>query len=155
MGLSASLSNACKGAGLLRSSTVCDVYRPPSLLTRLAHPHRDIFIQVWDAGLPEEHDKVCQIPLKALERAYGGDEKCALTFDELVFRILKDNDLAQHLTGLPTVEWNPRDENDAVSALFLKRNSRGDVGPEVDGGLFKLPKSKSKEKGSRALKKKS
>lgn len=87
----------------------------------------------------------------AMSAAYG-DTGESLSFDELVLRLLRNQELAKEVVADPTIEWEPRALNEVVANLFAKRNSRGEFGPE-DEELTKLAaKPKMKEK-TKAVKK--
>jgi len=94
----------------------------------------------------EINDKQCQLPIEFIENAYLQKEvndnndddnennnkkyEKHLTFDELVYRLLKNQKLAFHVISRTVFEWSPRNSHEAISELFTVRNSRGEIGPE-------------------------
>mmetsp|Transcript_54772 Transcript_54772/g.110097 ORF Transcript_54772/g.110097 Transcript_54772/m.110097 type:complete len:330 (+) Transcript_54772:178-1167(+) len=112
-------------------------------------------------------DLRCEVPLRFIEEAFGlsvatgssGESAAAaaaatyspppsaITFDELLFRLLKSKELAAHFLLMDTGNWRARDAYPEVADLFLKHNSKGEAGPEDDERFLKASKPKLKEKG--------
>jgi hypothetical protein len=108
------------------------------------------------AARPKPNDQGGCLPAAAVSRAFRSD--AALTFDEFVYRLLGDAQLALALVRdaeSGSAEWLPRHgpSGSAVASLFAPRNARGEAGPDDDGNLAKASKPKAKDKGKASSKK--
>ena len=113
---------------------------------------------------PKPNDRSGCLPATAVSRAFRAND--TLTFDEFVYRLLGDKELASALVRnaeSSSAEWLPRRSassnaysggQDKVARLFLPRNSRGEAGADENVSSTKMPKSKPKDKAKAPTKKK-
>jgi len=77
-----------------------------------------------------ENPSEYHIPIEFLERSY--QQEAALEFDVLVYHLLRDEKLALEAVKHPDAEWQPRDVNPDVAALFQKPSSPKGGGAEEE-----------------------
>ena len=144
-------------------------WRSVALTEALEHVSKGT-ASITGSGAPsvgsKPNDRSGCLPTAAVSRAFRAND--SLTFDEFVYRLLGDKELASALARnaeSSSAEWLPRrsvsagashgdHDEDKVARLFTPRNSRGEAGTDESISFTKLPKSKPKDKARPPTKKK-